>query len=71
MSEERRCACGHVRSDKQIRAEPRWSVLGSLALFLAGVSARPKEVAFVCDECGTVLEISKDLALRESHRHPS
>ena len=65
------CRCGFDKTNRQIRADCRYSVFGYLALAIAGVNARPNEVIFRCQDCGTVLESNRDPEVLEKHRTPS
>ena len=61
------CPCGHDLMHPRVTVQPRygWS---SGFFFMLGISAPVKEIAFYCEECGTVLKQSRDPELLQKYR---
>lgn len=66
-SEGKRCSCGHDINHPRIVAEPHYNWFAGF-FFMLGISAPVKEVAFYCEKCGTVLQVSKDREIRRKYQ---
>ena len=64
----RRCRCGYTKGDFWIRPSKHYSFWSSFAQ-LAGVTARPVRVDFVCGVCGETVESITDPATLENYRY--
>jgi hypothetical protein len=64
------CKCGNAKGDPMVNVKTTYSLWGWLLLLMA-ISAKPKEVIFQCQNCGEIIERSKDSALLEKYRYNS
>ncbi len=66
-TEARECACGRDLNHPRVTVEPRYGFLSGVR-FLIGISAPVKEVVYWCEECGTVMQRSRDPDTLEKYR---
>ena len=58
--EPKRCPCGFDRHHGIVRPEPKYGLMGTLALVFAGAGARPNRIDYRCPRCNTVIETVTD-----------
>lgn len=61
------CACGHHLSHPRVTAEPRYGWSAGF-FFMLGISAPVKEVLFYCEQCGTIMNRTRDPQIRRKYR---
>jgi hypothetical protein len=55
------CRCGHDRNHPMVETVNRYGLLGWLAM-INGVTAKPREVAFLCRRCRQTFDRTRDPA---------
>lgn len=65
-----KCACGHDKADKAVRADADYGIFSWLAMAVLGVNVRPRAVTYRCGRCMTVFEKTSDRKVLEEHRTP-
>ena len=64
------CSCGHgtdhPRVSKHVRYGGGWGAL----YFLTGFSGPPKEIVYICDDCGDIIATTRRPELLQQHRTP-
>jgi uncharacterized membrane protein YphA (DoxX/SURF4 family) len=61
------CACGNDLNHPRVVIEPRYRWTAGF-YFMLGISAPVKEIMWYCEECGTVMNRSRDPELLERYR---
>lgn len=63
------CSCGHGIDHPRVSAHARYSFWGA-AYFLTGITGPPKEIVYICGDCGEVVATTREPELLEQHRYP-
>ena len=61
------CECGHDLSHSRVTAEPHYG-WGAGFFFMLGISAPVKEVVFYCEQCGPIMQRTRDPKIRRQYR---
>lgn len=63
------CSCGHGIDHPRVTAHARYSMWGAM-YFLTGITGPPKEIVYVCGDCGEIISTSRSPDVLEQHRYP-
>lgn len=63
------CSCGHGIDHPRVSAHARYSMWGAM-YFLTGITGPPKELVYICGDCGDIITTTRKPELLEQHRYP-
>ena len=63
------CSCGHGPDHPRVSAHARYSMWGAM-YFLTGITGPPKEIVYICGDCGEIISTTRRPELLERHRYP-
>lgn len=63
------CSCGHGIDHPRVSAHARYSMWGAM-YFLTGITGPPKEIVYICGDCGEIVSTSRSREELEQHRYP-
>ena len=63
------CSCGHGIDHPHVRAHARYSMWGAM-YFLTGITGPPKEIVYICGDCGEIIQSTREPHVLEQHRYP-
>ncbi len=63
------CSCGHAVDHPRVTAHARYSLWGA-AYFLTGITGPPKEIVYICGDCGEIISTTRSPEALEQHRYP-
>jgi hypothetical protein len=55
-----KCKCGYQFNDPQIIHQSTYSKWGWFLLTILGLSAKPKQIKFICSECKEIVLVSSE-----------
>ena len=62
-----RCPCGHGVEHPSVEEKPVFGFIGWLKL-LNGIDTIPKKIEYRCRDCGSVVGVTRDVAVRREFR---
>ncbi len=63
-----KCSCGHSTEHPRVTAHARYSMWGAM-YFLTGITGPPKEIVYICGDCGEIISTSRERDVLEQHRY--
>lgn len=63
------CSCGHGIDHPRVSTHARYSMWGAM-YFLTGITGPPKEIVYVCGDCGEIISTTRSPEVLEQHRYP-
>ncbi len=63
------CSCGHGIDHPRVSKHARYSMWGAM-YFLTGITGPPKEIVYICGDCGEIIATTRKPELLERHRYP-
>jgi len=63
------CSCGHAIDHPRVSAHARYSMWGAM-YFLTGITGPPKEIVYICGDCGEIIKTTREPDVLEQHRYP-
>lgn len=63
------CSCGHGIDHPRVSVHARYSMWGAM-YFLTGITGPPKEIVYICGDCGEIIKTTREPDVLEQHRYP-
>lgn len=63
------CSCGHGIDHPRVTKHARYSMWGAM-YFLTGITGPPKEIVYICGDCGDIIATTRRPEVLEQHRYP-
>jgi uncharacterized membrane protein YphA (DoxX/SURF4 family) len=63
------CSCGHGIDHPRVSTHARYSMWGAM-YFLTGITGPPKEIVYICGDCGEIIKTTREPDVLEQHRYP-
>lgn len=63
------CSCGHGIDHPSVKKHARYSMWGAM-YFLTGISGPPKEIVYICGDCGDIISTTRRREVLEQHKVP-